>query len=49
VDAALDEAFKAWNAADAALKAADWDAYGKAQADLRAALDALKAARQGVT
>ncbi|MDR0365528.1 MAG: UPF0182 family protein [Bifidobacteriaceae bacterium] len=49
VDKAIDDAFKAWDAAEAALKAADWDAYGKAQTDLRAALDALRAAREGAT
>jgi hypothetical protein len=53
VQAALDDAQKAFDAGQEALKAGDWEAYGKAQKDLEDALqraeDAQASAAQGGT
>jgi uncharacterized membrane protein (UPF0182 family) len=43
---AVDAALKAFDDADAAMKAGDWDAFAKAQKDLQAAREAMRAARQ---
>ncbi|MDR1441267.1 MAG: UPF0182 family protein [Bifidobacteriaceae bacterium] len=45
LDQALDDVLKALDAADSAMKSGDWDAYAKAQKDLRAAREAAVAAR----
>ncbi|MDR2380156.1 MAG: UPF0182 family protein [Bifidobacteriaceae bacterium] len=45
LDQAIDDALKAMDAADAAMKAGDWDAWAQAQKDLQAARQALEAAR----
>ncbi|MDR2254116.1 MAG: UPF0182 family protein [Bifidobacteriaceae bacterium] len=49
LDKAIDDALKASQAAESAMRAGDWDAWAKAQTDLRAALEALEAARGSVT
>jgi uncharacterized membrane protein (UPF0182 family) len=45
LDQAVDELLQAIDAADAAMKAGDWDAYAKAQKDLQAAREAVEGAR----